>query len=163
MPSREGANVSRPSKLTTSTTEAVTAGLTAGLYLDDAARAAGIAPSTLYAWLRRGRAAEVADTPEPGDLEFLEFLEAVEKARAEARRAAVSIILDAARGGTWQAAAWYLERTAPDKYGRGAPPRHPVNAEPRPTAPGERDTDLEAARAAADHTDAVLLASLGMT
>jgi hypothetical protein len=146
----------------------VTTALAGGMYADDAARLAGIAPSTLYGWLRRGRLAEAEhDTTGaklcPDDAPFVELLEAVERARSQARRAALEVIRSAAEAGTWQAAAWYLERTAPDKYGRGAGPRHPVNAEPSPTAEAQRATELDTAAGAAAHNDAVLYAALGLT
>jgi hypothetical protein len=48
----------------------------------------------------------------------LDFSVAVEKARAEAREVALDSIRTAAREGQWQAAAWYLERTAPNRYAR---------------------------------------------
>jgi hypothetical protein len=43
------------------------------------------------------------------EVAFLEFLEAVEKARASAELRAVAQIQKAASEGTWQAASWYLE------------------------------------------------------
>ena len=74
----------------------------------DSALSAGISHTTFYSWLERGRQGE-----EP----FLDFLEAVEKAEAEAMVANVAIIQRAAID-TWQAAAWWLERKRPDDWGR---------------------------------------------
>jgi len=72
-----------------------------------AAHSAKIAVSTLYAWLRRGRA---------GESPFVELLEATKKAEAEAEGEAVEIIRAAGRKGTWQAAAWWLERRYPKRW-----------------------------------------------
>ena len=164
MPDDRNAPVSRPSRLTVEVTDTLAAGLADGLYLDDAARLAGIAPSTLYGWLRRGRDAEAqrdagGELP-PADRPFVELLESVERARASAKRDALGTIRAAAHNGSWQAAAWYLERTAPDKYGRTPGPRHPMNAEPSPIADAQRAHQLEHAAAEAVHTEAVLFASL---
>jgi len=55
----------------------------------------------------------------PGDeSRYIEFVSVVEKARAAAEVQAVALIRQAAMGGTWQAAAWYLERSAPTRWGR---------------------------------------------
>ena len=48
----------------------------------------------------------------------LEFMESVEKARALAEDDALQLIQLAARDGSWQAAAWYLERTRQNSFGR---------------------------------------------
>jgi hypothetical protein len=62
--------------------------------LTTAARYAGIANATLWRWMDTDR----------------EFKEAVEKAEADSDVRLVSIILREASTGTWQAAAWLLER-----------------------------------------------------
>lgn len=41
-----------------------------------------------------------------------------EKAKSVAEVAALQNIIAAGRSGNWQASAWFLERTRPDKYGR---------------------------------------------
>ena len=48
---------------------------------------------------------------------FREFREAVERARAEAVARNVALVQKAADD-SWQAAAWWLERSRPDQYGR---------------------------------------------
>lgn len=62
---------------------------------------AGVSEETFYTWLRA----------KP------EFSEAIKKAEEEAIRRNVSIIQSAARE-HWQAAAWWLERKAPDEFGQ---------------------------------------------
>lgn len=97
--------------------------ITGGNYLDTAAAVAGISSSTLHAWLDRGRKARdlaaLGGKEAPADERpFVSFLEDVEKARATAEARAVLLIQRAAQDGTWQAAAWYLERSAPKRWGR---------------------------------------------
>jgi transposase len=91
----------RPSKLTDERAELVLAALRAGNHLTTAARYAGIAESTLHAWRRRSP----------------EFSAAVDKARADAEARMVGVVMKAASE-HWQAAAWWLERSFPDRYGR---------------------------------------------
>lgn len=80
----------------------------AGGYVTQAAGAAGISPQTFYNWLRRGARGE-----EP----FTFLVEGVEKAKDEAELRFVAIIAKAAET-QWQAAAWWLERTRPRRFGR---------------------------------------------
>ena len=49
---------------------------------------------------------------------YVEFLEAVKKAEAEAEALRVSRISKAGKEGNWQADAWYLERRYPDRWGK---------------------------------------------
>ena len=63
-----------------------------------------------YLWLSRG------ETEKTGI--YFEFAQSVKKASSVAKIAMLSVITNAARDGNWQAAAWYLERTDPDNYGR---------------------------------------------
>lgn len=85
--------------------EAVSLGCTFAL----AAQAGGIDPETLRSWKARGREGE-----EP----FSAFLGRIKKAEGEAANEALRVIRDAAKEGTWQAAAWLLERRYPKSYGR---------------------------------------------
>ncbi|MHB1460442.1 MAG: hypothetical protein ACYC1M_04075 [Armatimonadota bacterium] len=61
----------------------------------------------------------------------LEFADAVKRARATGAQNLLSDIKTAARSGTWQAAAWILERSYHEHYGRMAPipAPEPENAE----------------------------------
>jgi transposase len=95
-----------------------------GNYAQDAAGACGISEATYYNWLDRGKVEaerlKLSENSKPKAEEkpFLEFLEAVEKARREATARNVAVIQKAAIGGTWQAAAWWLERTRQNTFGR---------------------------------------------
>jgi hypothetical protein len=73
-------------------------------------------------WLERGRKEQEkidAGLPaNPDEQIFMEFSNAVEKAKAEAVSRNVAIIQKSAHHGTWQAAAWWLERTQQQVFGR---------------------------------------------
>ena len=98
--------MARPSKLTLKVQADVVAALQAGATHRMAADFAGIDVATMQRWL--------AD-PRPA---FREFCDAVKGAEAKGDVASLAIIQQAARGGTWQAAAWLLERRHPAEYGR---------------------------------------------
>jgi hypothetical protein len=95
-----------------------------GNYASDAAGACGISKGTFFNWCARGKdeAERRRLLPDakllPNEVKYLEFLDAVEKARDEATVRNVSIIQRAGHDGTWQAAAWWLERTRQNTYGR---------------------------------------------
>jgi transposase-like protein len=96
--------------------------LKGGNYIEVACNYAGLAPSTVYRWIERGRAEkasqELGKKPDPTESQYVELCEAVEKARADAILRNVTIIQQAAGNGQWQAAAWWLERSMPQQYGR---------------------------------------------
>ena len=108
--------------LTDDVQDRIVTAIRAGSYLDDAASYAGISRAVVFKWLAQGRdAQERRDTgSDLTDFEtrLVDFLDAVEKARADAVIRNVGIIQSAAQDGQWQAAAWYLERTNPRKWGR---------------------------------------------
>lgn len=117
--------MSRPTLLTPERTEKIVALIAAGNFAETAALAAGISKQTYYNWLARGRVERERLTEKPSlkprtkEEPYLEFFDAVEKARAEAEARMVVLITKAAQEPrTWQAAAWWLERVAPQKYGR---------------------------------------------
>tara|TARA_B100001996_G_scaffold308714_1_gene250277 strand:- start:330 stop:773 length:444 start_codon:yes stop_codon:yes gene_type:complete len=110
-----------------------------GYYQEDAATMAGISSSTYYEWMKKGELERVAlekgedmlalpDTSLPASEDgtpeielvypFMEFSEAVKKARAEAEGAHIRNIRKAADNGVWQASAWFLERSHPKKWGK---------------------------------------------
>jgi hypothetical protein len=96
--------------------------LSNGNYVETACAFAGLAPSTVHRWLQRGRAEkerqEQGIAPDPQEAPYIELCNAVEKARATAVIGNMQVIQQAARAGQWQAAAWFLERTMPQQYGR---------------------------------------------
>ena len=67
-----------------------------------AASYAGVTEDTIIAWRKR----------------HPDFLDAFKIAEGEASVGWLNVIENAAREGTWQAAAWKLERRYPDEYGR---------------------------------------------
>lgn len=112
----------RPTELENPKIQNLITALRAGNYFEHACAYAGIASSTAYRWLERGRREQQsqADGNKPNNIEqhYLELCETIEKARADAIVGNVAIIQNAAKAGTWQAAAWWLERTMPNQFGR---------------------------------------------
>lgn len=111
----------RPSKLNPERHAEIVRFIRGGSYANVAARASGISEAAFYAWMDRGRGAERDDDGNllnPDDLPYVEFQEAVKEAEAAAEVQSVALIRQAANNGTWQAAAWYLERKYPDRFGR---------------------------------------------
>jgi hypothetical protein len=87
--------MARPTKLTPKVRDAILASIEAGAYAEQAARAAGIAPSTYYSWVERGEAREAP---------FSEFVDALRAREATAEVVAVTALRDAAAAGDWRAA-----------------------------------------------------------
>lgn len=100
----------RPTKLTQEVHDKIVTAIRAGNYIETAAAYGGIAKQTLYDWLKRGEA-------DPGSA-YGKFLDAVERAKADAEVRDLYLIDQAAQDGSWQAAAWKLERKFPQKWGR---------------------------------------------
>jgi hypothetical protein len=109
-------------KLTDDIQNRMATALRAGNYALTAAQFAGISRTTYYRWLAHGETArEKADAGEALTVDeerYLTFLTTVEEARANATVRNVQVIQKAAQEGTWQAAAWWLERTDPKAWGR---------------------------------------------
>jgi len=101
----------RPTKLTPEVKDRIVNAIRGGNYQEVAARFAGINEATFYRWMQKG---EGDDAPEP----YREFRKEVESAKAVAEVRSVALIQKAAGDGSWQAAAWYLERTNPSRWGR---------------------------------------------
>jgi hypothetical protein len=110
----------RPSSLTPEVHEHLIKVLRSGCTHDAAAEAIGMSTRALRKWLQKGDDAEVRrDAGEKltaQDGRYLAFAEDARKARAEAEVRAVTTIQRAAANGTWQAAAWYLERAFPERW-----------------------------------------------
>jgi transposase len=103
--------MSRQTKLTPKVQEIIVSAIAAGNYAETAAQAAGIGKTTLYRWLEQAE-------DENADQIYRDFRDAVEKAKAEAEERDLKVITQAAHDGSWQAAAWKLERRTPHKWGR---------------------------------------------
>jgi transposase len=110
--------------LTREVHEKVREALDAGAYQRDAAVYAGISPRTFYGWLNRAREAEESlDRGEPVesvDRELIAFLHMVEGARARVAVDLLTVVQTAARR-DWRAAAWFLERSYPEQWGKREP------------------------------------------
>ena len=146
--------------------EQLTQGLKVGLYREEAAIGAGISVSTFYRWMKEGEAhhhaelAAAADNADNADWEPPEHTrqrvvwEAVKEAEATAELGMVGLVRKAAFDGTWQAAAWWLERKMPQKWGRHDRVEHSgdvaVAGEPREVVPESEEQRLEIARILAD-------------
>jgi hypothetical protein len=116
------AKVGRKPKLTPEIINRIGEALRAGNYIETACDYAGVSRSIFYAWLQE------ADKPRAKKL-FLELKDTVESARAEAEIRNVRRIQVAAEGikdkngeyivnPSWQASAWWLERSHSKKWGR---------------------------------------------
>lgn len=109
--------------------EATRAGLSASAIADYA----GIGRSTFFEWMRRGReAGEALDAGvsiEASERPFLDFVDEFRRVQATTEVEALAVIGRAADSGNWRAAAWYLERAHPDKWG----PPHRRHPPPEPT------------------------------
>lgn len=123
----------RPSRLTPELTEAIVYLVLEGNYLETAAQANGVAPSTLHYWRRRGqdawaRAEEavedrnellgdgIYDRTDPAEWVYLDFLDALKTAEAYAE---TELLRRASAGGFgWQAPMTVLERRHPARWKR---------------------------------------------
>jgi transposase len=103
----------RPTKLTDESADRIVAVLRSGGYVETAAAVAGITKRTFYGWMARGDATGTKAVDAP----YRAFRERVDQARAEAESRNVAIIATAAAK-DWKAAAWLLERQAPERWGR---------------------------------------------
>lgn len=94
----------------------------AGTTIVAACQFAGIAEPTYHVWAGRGRRERErrlnGAEPNPAEEGYLQVLERLEKARGDAIVRNIGVIQKAALDGTWQAAAWWLERTLPADYSR---------------------------------------------
>jgi hypothetical protein len=134
------AGTGRATKLTPAIHEAIVQAVTVGLPLIEAAALAGVAKSTVLQWLQRGEGRARRGI----QARYVDFVDAITRARAvdEARR--IARIEQAGRGGTvvserttrhndgrevtertyalpdWRADAFHLERAYPERWGRRA-------------------------------------------
>jgi hypothetical protein len=102
-------------------------GLQSGAHFSDVAKYAGITERTLFRWLERGKKYKDAlDNDLPvveADSQYYEFSQRVSETVGAVRLRMVGRIVQAADGTDgsnpdWKAAAWYLERSSPEHWGR---------------------------------------------
>jgi transposase len=98
----------RPTALTPDLQAAFVAALRRCWYLQTAADVVGIGRSTVYRWLKRGR--------QEGERPYAEFRYTIKKALAEKEADCLDAI-EGAGATHWQALAWILERSHPERWG----------------------------------------------
>ncbi len=98
------------SKLTQALIDEAVTLLEAGNYVNTVCDAIGVSEGIWYRWIKE------AEDPKAAPLK-VEFVESIKRATSEAERSYVGVIQDAAKQ-HWQAAAWWLERKMPEKWGR---------------------------------------------
>lgn len=126
----------------------VVSALSAGHYMERAAKLANVNASTVYIWKAKGQEErqriESGDKPTESGQKYLQILEVIEKAQEQASHRAMVAIQKAAQDGSWQAAAWYLERTDHKHYGR------------KTTVVGHDDGPIQVQTVSAEEVDAKL-------
>ena len=103
--------MARPAKLTLELTKEITSYIHDGNSPTRSATLVGISPSTYFHWMSKG------SKKEPG---FLEFSESIERAKAQSIVNRVACVSRVADSGNWRAAAWMLERMAPESFGKNS-------------------------------------------
>ena len=98
--------MARPTKRNPAVEDQILQALAAGQARWPAAALAGISGTTLSRWISDDDA----------------FALEVQRAEAQAVATALGVITQAAASGTWQAAAWWLERRYPAEWGRNRRP-----------------------------------------
>lgn len=88
----------------------------AGNYIKTACEVCGIDETTFYRYWNVGEEETQQGVSEDESI-YVKFYKSVKKARAEAEVNAVGTIHTASKE-NWQASAWWLERSFPERYGR---------------------------------------------
>lgn len=95
-----------------------------GTDLETSCQYAGFVIRDVYRYLERGRveAESIAEGNKASESEaqYLDLWEGLKMARADSVVRNVAAIQNAASTGSWQAAAWWLERTMPEQYSKAA-------------------------------------------
>lgn len=128
--------------------DAIVLALQCGSYIQDAAEAAGVSESGVHKWIARGQEHRPTDDSSvpPEHKLYVDFVEAVEKARAGAVLMNLDMVRVAAQQGSWQAAAWWLERTRPKQFGRRQAVELSGEVKTQPGTPDLSQLDLDEAR-----------------
>jgi transposase len=124
----------RPSKLTPDAIAQLEQLVRAGTTIDVAAAAVGVNRATIYRWLAAGEKARKGTHTR-------ELRDRVERARAESESVLVARIGQAAAKGSWQAAAWLLERRWPERWMK--PTERPIGDAPAAAADDDSDLDQD--------------------
>lgn len=111
----------KTTKLTPELQQKICGLIQAGNYAKTAALACGIAESTYYLWLAKGKKAKRG--------QYHDFYQAIEQAQAEGEMKLVSVIAESSLE-SWQAAAWMLERKFPQAWGRKERVEHSTGDRP---------------------------------
>jgi hypothetical protein len=105
-------------------------GIKSGTDLETSCHYAGLSVTEVYRMLERGKTesekVSAGTTPTESEKECFDLWESLKTARAEAIVRNVAVIQTAASGGSWQAAAWWLERQAPEQFSKGVADRRAV-------------------------------------
>lgn len=127
--------------ITEQVTESLKQALRGGNDVETAAHFAGVSVANVYRWLEIGKfeseRISAGEPANPDNAEFVEFWEGLRKARAEAIVRNVTYVQNAAKSGSWQAAAWWLERAVPEQYSRTKSSGKAVEGEPQRQVSGE--------------------------
>ena len=99
-----------PRKLTEDLIDELSRLIGEGNYIITACQSVHISDQTYRNWRTRGKDATSGL--------YKQFYDAMQVAEAKGEVKYVGVIRDAANTGTWQAAAWFLERKYPDRWGR---------------------------------------------
>lgn len=85
-----------------------------GDFIDDACAYSGISEDTFYRWQREGielqHRLDKGETLNEEEEQIRKLSETIKEAELLGQHAALAVIQRAANAGTWQAAAWFLER-----------------------------------------------------
>lgn len=99
----------RPNKLTPARLERILYAVRLGAARHTQAKVGGISESCLQSWIAKGKAAKSG--------EYRDFLDRLDEAEAEGELTMLGRI-DEASLNDWRAAAWRLERTDPERFGK---------------------------------------------
>ena len=119
-------NIGRRTLCTSEITKALCKYVCDACTLRTAAEAVGISLTSIHEWVRRGEA---------GEKPFMQFAEALSRARGFGKAKMVKSIIDS---GEPRVLLEYLGRVYPNEYGRSEPRTIVINRPPPPVAPAEQ-------------------------
>lgn len=102
--------MSRKLRISEDLIEKIAKYISEGNYVEVACAASGIGKTTYYRWF------DIGEKSKSGI--YREFRNAIKKAEADAETKYTGVIKDAANTGQWTAAAWWLERRYPERWGK---------------------------------------------